>query len=197
MAIDLLRVEPARLIAIGGFSGSGKSSAALSLAPAIGSVPGALVLRSDEIRKALWGFSPLERLGPAGYTHDTTTRVYRTLAERASAALEQGRTVIVDAVFARSGDREAIERIAAAASVPFAGLWMDAPPEVLLARIARRQLDASDADAAVVRQQLAAGTGLLKWRRIDAGRSESAVLADVRAELAAPPSHRSASATVG
>jgi predicted kinase len=136
MAIDLLQAVPPRLIAIGGLSGSGKSTVALSLAPSVGAAPGALVLRSDEIRKALCGVAPLDRLGPAGYAPEVTQQVYRALAARAAIALQAGRAVIVDAVFARPADRVAIEAVASSVSVPFTGLWLDAPADVLLARTA-------------------------------------------------------------
>ena len=51
------------------------------LAPAVGVAPGALVLRSDVIRKTLLGVSPMTRLGPEGYTADVNGRVYRTMAD--------------------------------------------------------------------------------------------------------------------
>jgi predicted kinase len=38
--------------------------------------------------------------------------------------------------------------------VPFAGLWLEAPPEVMRQRIARRTSDASDATPAVIDAQL-------------------------------------------
>lgn len=187
MAVDLLQPEPPRLIAIGGLSGSGKSTVALALAPSVGAAPGALVLRSDEIRKALCGVTPLDRLGPAGYTPEVTQQVYRALADRAAIALQAGRTVIVDAVFARPADRSAIAAVALSMSVPFAGFWLDAPLDVLLTRAAQRRLDPSDADASVVHQQLAAGIGSLSWQRVDAGRPQTDVLADTLAALSAPP----------
>jgi predicted kinase len=179
--------EPPRLIAIGGLSGSGKSTVALSLAQSVGAAPGALVLRSDEIRKALCGVAPLDRLGPAGYAPEVTQQVYRALADRAALALQAGRTVIVDAVFARLADRAAIEAVASSVSVPFTGLWLDAPADVLLARTAERRLDPSDADASVVRNQLAAGIGSMSWRRLDAGRPQADVLADTLTALSTPP----------
>ena len=52
----------------GGFSGSGKSTLALGLAPSVGAVPGAVVLRSDETRKRLAGVPLLQRLSPEGYS---------------------------------------------------------------------------------------------------------------------------------
>ena len=57
LAQEFLRPPPPCLIAVGGLSGSGKSTLARALAPAVGSAPGALILRSDVIRKALLGRS--------------------------------------------------------------------------------------------------------------------------------------------
>jgi uncharacterized protein len=156
------------LIAIGGFSGSGKSTLARALAPAIGAVPGALILRSDEIRKRLCGVPPLTRLGPSGYTGDVTRSVYRTLYERAATIIGGGHAAIADAVFARPADRNAIEQVAIAASKPFIGLWLDAPEHVLVSRSRARQADPSDADPTVVRAQLASGAGKIQWQRIPA-----------------------------
>jgi predicted kinase len=76
--------------------------------------------------------------------------------------------VIADAVFARAGDRAAIEQTARAAVVPFVGLWLEAPEARLVARVEQRQRDASDADATIVHQQRAQNTGTIGWHRIDA-----------------------------
>ena len=81
------------------------------------------------------------------------------VAERAAAALARGQAAIVDAVYARPADRQAIERTAAGASVPFAGFWLEAAEPTLVARTAQRRNDASDADADVVRMQAAQQTG--------------------------------------
>jgi predicted kinase len=53
---------------------------------------------------------------------------------------------------------------------------LDAPEAVLIARSEQRRLDASDADAAVIRQQLAQDLGTIAWRRIDASRALEDVL---------------------
>src|SRR5512134_3037335 len=68
LAHRLLEPAPAALVAVGGLSGSGKSTLALALAPHVGPVPGAVVLRSDEIRKGLAGVDAFARLGADGYT---------------------------------------------------------------------------------------------------------------------------------
>ena len=54
LAARLVRPRPCCLVAIGGLSGSGKSTLAAALAPGIG----ARVLRSDVIRKRLFGLAP-------------------------------------------------------------------------------------------------------------------------------------------
>ena len=175
MAQQLVEPPPAGLIAIGGFSGSGKSTLAKRLAPFIGAIPGAVLIRSDEIRKQLCGVDPLQHLGAAGYTPEITERVYATVRDRAATVIRGGHAAIVDAVFARLSDRETVARAAAAAGVPFAGLWLDAPEAVLMARVGERARDASDADADVIRHQVVEPTGPIAWQRVDASGPAEAV----------------------
>lgn len=175
-ALALLSPGRPCLVAIGGFSGTGKSTLALGLAPIVGAVPGAVVVRSDEIRKRLAGVPPLERLGPHGYTPEMSERVYAAAGERAEQILRQGHSAIVDAVYARPADREAIERVAATLEVPFVAIWLEAPEATLVARVDRRRGDVSDADADVIRAQLAQEAGAPGWERIDAALSAPDVL---------------------
>lgn len=179
MARQLLEPPPPRLVAVGGFSGTGKSTVSAVLAPSLGAVPGAVVLRSDEIRKRLLGVDEHARLGPDGYTPEVSRRVYDTLAERAAAAVRAGHSAIADAVFARIEDRQAIEAAAASAAVAFTGIWLEAPAGTLIDRVERRVGDASDADTRTVRDQLAAGAGRICWHRIDAAGGVDDVVARV------------------
>jgi predicted kinase len=105
------------------------------------------------------------------------------VAERAAPILHAGHSVIVDAVYAHSDDRQAIERVAAAASVPFIGLWLDAPESTLLGRTEQRRYDPSDADAAVVRMQHGQTTGEITWHRVDASTSAASVLESAESYL--------------
>jgi uncharacterized protein len=176
MAEELLRPARPFLVAIGGFSGSGKSSVAKGIAPAFGAPPGAVVLRSDEIRKQLCGVSLLERLGPEGYTADMSRRVYETLAHRARHAILNGRVVVADAVFADQAQRRAIEGVAKDLGVTFAGCWLSAPEEVLVSRAEQRSSDASDADATIVRRQHVQGRGPIDWAVVDAAGTKEHVV---------------------
>ncbi len=184
MAESLLAVPQPALIAIGGLSGSGKSAAAMARAPSVGAVPGAIVLRTDEIRKELCGVPRLQRLGPEGYTPEISSRVYLTLADRARVAIRAGYSVIADAVFARPADRETIERVALDLSVPFTGIWLEAPAATLIERVRSRRTDPSDADEAIVRRQLDQDPGAIDWHRVDASGAADDVL---RAVAAAAP----------
>jgi uncharacterized protein len=168
MARRLLTPPSPCLIGVGGLSGSGKSTLAKRVAPLVAAVPGAVIIRSDVVRKRMCGVDPSERLGAAGYTPEVTQRVYAEVMHRATEVLSGGHAVIVDAVMARPADRGALEQIAARAQVPWLGLWLDAPESVLISRVDRREADPSDADRAVVQQQFNQGTGPLTWHRLDA-----------------------------
>jgi predicted kinase len=173
-ALELLRPAPPRLIAIGGFSGTGKSTVAAILAGRIA----ARVLRSDVIRKRQAGTAPETRLPGNAYSPEASARVYAALIDQARAALAAGSSVIIDAVSAEPEERGSFAALAAELGVPFTGIWLEAAPEVLSARIADRRNDASDADIAVLRKQLAYDLGRMDWRRVDAAPSAEHV-ADV------------------
>jgi predicted kinase len=96
----------------------------------------------------------------------------------AGTALAAGQSVIVDAVHRTAAERAALADVARQAGVRFVGLWLDAPLAVLVARVEARAGDASDATAAVVRDQAAESPGDIDWLRLDASRALDAVLAD-------------------
>ena len=168
-ALAYLSPRPPRLVAVGGYSGTGKSTLAATLAPAIGNAPGALHLRSDLERKALFGVAETARLSPEGYTREATEKTYAALYAKAQFALAAGHSVIVDAVFLHPGERHAIEAVARDASATFTGLWLTAAEATLKSRVDARTGDASDATAAIVTQQLGRESGPIAWTVIEAG----------------------------
>lgn len=195
LARDCLRlagrlIEPIapRLVAIGGLSGTGKSSLARSLGDHIGRPPGARIVRSDVIRKRMAGLAPEERLPPASYTIEANAAVYEAMRASCAEALACGQGVIADAVFARPEERDGIEAVATTAGIGFAGLWLEAHGRTRITRIEGRDRDASDADAAVARGQAELAIGDLKgWKRLSANGPLDEVAAVARSALGIPP----------
>jgi aminoglycoside phosphotransferase family enzyme/predicted kinase len=185
-ALTYLNPPSARLIALGGVSGTGKSALARHLAPALGPAPGAVVLRSDIIRKRLHGAAPHDRLPPEAYRKEASRAVYDALAARAAALVRAGHAAIVDAVFLDPHERAQIEWVAADAGIPFRGLWLTAPEDVLLQRLTARRGDASDATPDVLRTQLATDPGALTWPMLDVSGSPQQVATQARALLGLP-----------
>ncbi|TAL88641.1 MAG: aminoglycoside phosphotransferase [Candidimonas sp.] len=168
LALRLLAPVSPRLVAIGGLSGTGKSTVAAAIAAAIGPAPGARVLASDRIRKRLCGVAAQTRLPERAYRLEVSERVYAAMAQNVQTVLNGGHGVVVDGVFDRPAERDRIERVARDASVPFTGLWLYASPEQLLTRISERRGDPSDATVAVVRAQLARNAPAPNWIKIEA-----------------------------
>lgn len=167
------------LIAIGGLSGSGKSTLARVISAGLGRAPGAVHIRSDVERKALFGVIETERLPQSAYTPDMNDMVYRLMRKKACVALEAGQSVILDAVHAKPAERAGCEAVAAAQGASFLGIWLSAPHGVLASRVESRQGDASDATATVVRAQIERGTGDLTWSVLDASQGLDALVQDV------------------
>jgi aminoglycoside phosphotransferase family enzyme/predicted kinase len=180
-------IEPSapRLIAIGGLSGTGKTTLAAALAPFVGGAPGATHFRSDLERKALAGVGELDRLPESAYTQASSAHVYGALAEKARAALAAGRPVVVDAVYAREHERRDIEKIANGLDVPFSGIWLTADRETLVNRVARRHHDASDAteNTVAIQANYDVGTMSPAWVSINAGGTAEATLQLARTTL--------------
>jgi predicted kinase len=176
LALDLLTPPAPRLLCVGGLSGTGKSVMARALAPTLGPVPGALVLRSDAERKAHFGVAETARLPAEAYREDVSNVIYAALTERARRAVRAGHSVLVDAVFAKARERRAIEDVARAENVAFTGLFLTADLNIRVRRIGTRGPDASDATAEVARRQQDFDLGDMTWATIDASDSPETTL---------------------
>ncbi len=177
LAGELLRAPAPRVIAIGGLSGAGKSSVAARLAPHVGAAPGARVVNSDRLRKKMFGVAPAARLPQEAYASEVSARVYALMFEEARRVAASRWQVIVDAVFDRPEDRDAIETIARDSNVPFNGFWLDAGLEQRAARVETRRNDVSDATREVLMRQLEQETGAI---RMDAHRRRARCASDCR-----------------
>lgn len=175
-ALGYLRPASPRLTVVGGLSGSGKSTLAGRLAPLCEPAPGARWLRSDVLRKAWAGLGPLERLPSDAYTPAASAKTYDRLMEAAAQALTAGHSVVLDAVFAQTGERFAANALAARFGVPYTGIWLDAPEPTRVQRVEGRTGDASDAGGQVAKAQSDYDLGPITWHRIDAANGPDRVL---------------------
>jgi predicted kinase len=183
LALDLLQSADPMLVALGGFSGTGKSTTASLVAPCIGVPPGARILNTDRIRKRMYGLPVEVRLPKAAYRPDVSQKVYVALRRDAAEALAAGSAVVADAVFDRAAERQAIEALAKASGVPFRGFWLDAPEATLLRRVEERRNGPSDATAHVLAAQIRRGAGAMTWQRIDTAAAPSQIRAAILALL--------------
>ena len=155
-------------VAVGGLSGTGEIRAGADVGAAVKPMPGAVIVRSDVERKALFGLSEAEKL-PEFRLHRRSQRPrLRHAGDKARRIVAAGHSAIVDAVFAIREERAAIEddgeiRPTSAAADCFS------PPTLRhrLGRVGGRVRDASDADAAVAQAQERYELGP---PRMDAGR---------------------------
>lgn len=166
LACRALHPPAPSMAAIGGYSGTGKSVLARALAPGLGAMPGAVLLSSDLERKA--GLRKDAPLGKNAYAPAHRVDVYRRMLARAGMILASGQSVILDATFLDPGLRNDASDLARRLSVSFHGLWLEAPADILKARLRIRRGDPSDADVEVLCQQLAKPIGSLDWRRLEA-----------------------------
>ena len=163
VALDWIDKKPPILIAMHGYSGSGKTWASSRLLQALP----AIRLRSDIERKRLFG---LEETQPSGaavgsgvYSEHATRAVYEHLCELAGKLVRWGYNVILDATFIARGERDRAEALAARAGVPLVLVRTEAGDAIVASRVRHRAIAgnvASEADAEVLAHQLEFGDEL-------------------------------------
>ena len=184
-AMSYLKLSAPKLICIGGLSGTGKTTLAMNIAPSIGNAPGALVLRSDQERKSFFSVEETDHLKKQHYTSKINEKIYNLLLEQAKIALMSGHSVIIDAVFSQSEQRETLEELAKKLKVPFIGFWLEVPEAISMSRVAERIGDASDATPEIVKKQYEQDIGHISWHIIDASRSVTDTLIETNKVLKA------------
>ncbi|MGI9476129.1 MAG: AAA family ATPase [Hyphomicrobiaceae bacterium] len=183
LATAFIEPRPPVLIAIGGLSGTGKTTISAALSPEIGPPPGAFHLRSDVERKRMAGVDLLTPLPKEAYSPSSSDHVYQRLCDRAKNALEAGCSVVVDAVFLETERRRQIEQVAIRQNVPFQGIWLEAPKDKLTQRVLGRKNDASDADSSVIKLQLERKVDVTRWAAINTDRPIQDTICKVRSVI--------------
>jgi aminoglycoside phosphotransferase family enzyme/predicted kinase len=157
MAAELVDTPPARLFLMHGLSGSGKTWQSERL---VATLP-ALRVRSDLERKRLPGMAAGEgashAIASGLYAPEVTDRTYRQLMTHCETGLRAGFDMIADATFLSRRHRGWFEALARSLGVALSIVDCQAPKAVLQERIRDRAAlnrDASDADLAVLEQQL-------------------------------------------
>jgi hypothetical protein len=166
LAENYSQPKPNQLLIAHGYSGSGKSTFSAQIAENLGIIH----LRSDIERKRLIYKPEQDQLqknasnevNQGHYTPDNVLLVYRRLAELASALLDSGFSVLIDAAFLQARQRELFAELAVEKQVDFLILDFWAPEHELKQRVSKRQQsgsDASEATLAVLEHQLKTAQG--------------------------------------
>jgi aminoglycoside phosphotransferase family enzyme/predicted kinase len=157
LADRLTRRQCPALLLMHGVSGSGKTWLSQQLLEQLGGIR----LRSDVVRKRLFGLKPLQDSGaiPGGiYTPEAGKRTLETLLENTRAVLAAGYPAIVDATFLHRTWRAPFQTLAEELRIEWRIVSLAAPAETLRERIVQRQkhgTDASEAGLGVLESQLA------------------------------------------
>lgn len=168
LARRLIHPPAPTLIAVGGLSGTGKSVLARALAPHIAPQPGAVLLRTDILRKQQFKVRETDKLPESAYRPEVTGIIYDTIVQRAVRILSQGHSVVVDAMFARASERTGIGDAARRLGVRFVGFFLETDLATRQIRVARRKADASDATPEIAKLQESYDVGTIDWIAIDA-----------------------------
>lgn len=146
LALDHLRRATVRIVLVGGIPGSGKSTVASRLAEDTGWA----VLSSDEIRRDL-GLRSGDGSTMAAYGDEALRTAYAEMRRRASCLVQRGFSVILDATWSSSCERQAVRALASTTDAEVVEIRCDAPVEQCRRRVVTRS-DArgSEATPAVV-----------------------------------------------
>ncbi|WP_342349400.1 AAA family ATPase [uncultured Nitrospira sp.] len=182
----LMMPSPPMLMLMHGVSGTGKTTVSTEVVKALG----AMRVRSDVERKRIHAEQPKIVVGQETskslYSPDMTRATYDRLWDLANTMLQAGYSVVVDATFIESAQRQSFIRLAHERLVSVVILDVWAPDEVLAERIASRakqRTDASDATIGVMEQQKAKGEPLTKLEQDTSIRLDSTDLQTVRSTL--------------
>jgi aminoglycoside phosphotransferase family enzyme/predicted kinase len=131
-------LEKPTLILMTGLMGTGKSVLAHNVAPLLG----AEIIRTDIIRKELLHIPIAERhhedFGKGIYSREMTEKTYSEALKIAGALIEEGKSVIVDASFKRSAERNNFSSLALRKGADFFIIECTCPEDIIRKRLEER-----------------------------------------------------------
>ncbi len=137
--------SPGRVHLVGGIIGTGKSTVARALAEETGAV----VISSDEVRRAIEGRETGETGWQQGrYAPESTERIYTAMLERAEPVVASGRDVVLDASWSRRDRRDRARSTADAWGAQSVFVEVCCPRDVTLTRLEERRRRGTDASEA-------------------------------------------------
>ncbi|MGB3409802.1 MAG: AAA family ATPase [Microthrixaceae bacterium] len=136
LCLDHLEAGAVRMIIVGGLPGTGKSTVAAALGKAVGAV----VLRTDEIRRRI--------PDPDRYSNHAIDVTYTEMLSEAEALLLRGEQVILDATWSDGAHRDMARITADRSGADIIEINCVAPSDVCRARILRRMTEGSDVSEA-------------------------------------------------
>ncbi len=167
------------MIAVGGLSGSGKTT----LGHALGhTLPNAIFLDSDVVKKKMFGVDPLTPLPDAAYSADQIQKFISYIRDMAAKQMRNHDIVIVTGLFIDETSKREQMEFARKNHADFIGLYMNAPLSTIFQRFQERGDTPSDASLDVLKrqaQQLLTKTKRdEKWVVLDAEQPFETVLND-------------------
>ncbi|MGD9018168.1 MAG: AAA family ATPase [Desulfobacterales bacterium] len=142
-----LEVERPSVWVVCGMPASGKST----LAKALSKTLGVACLRSDVIRKEMFGLDPWRAAVTTDsngiYSEDADHRTYKELIDRAGLLVAEGRSVVLDATFSRRRHRRQLLQVGTGHDVRIWFVECLAPDGVLMDRLKRREHRSGVSDA--------------------------------------------------
>lgn len=135
-----------QLIITHGFSGSGKSRAALILAESLGLIR----IRADIERQRLYPERGEAGLNSGRYSPEATAQTYQRLYELAEGLLQSGWGVILDATYLKIATRAPLLEMAKSLGIPFHIIDMHCPNALLRQRLLSRAKAGGDPSEATL-----------------------------------------------